>query len=87
MIENDAQLQQPCEALTDLYRVLGSHRKRVFPANQANYLLLARGPFEEIHKIQVQIDDYLGLSALSPDYDEDQSRRVEALREKPPEYK
>lgn len=87
MIENDAQLQQACEAIADLYRVLASYRARVLPANQRNYALLAQGPLEEIRKIQADIDAYLGLDALgAASTESDLTHSAEALREKPPGY-
>jgi hypothetical protein len=87
MIDNDAQLQQACEAMTDLYRVLASYRTRVFAANEGNYALLAQGPLEEIRKIQAEIDAYLGLDGLwaaGSQFDARQS--AEALREDAPHY-
>jgi hypothetical protein len=87
MIENDAQLQQACEAMADLYRVLASYRARVLPANERNYALLAQGPLEEIRKIQADVDAYLGLDSLwAAGNESDASERAEALREKPPGY-
>jgi hypothetical protein len=61
MIENDEQLQQACEALSDLYQVLASYRAKILLANPRNYAVIAQGPLEEIRKIQAEIDAYLGL--------------------------
>ena len=86
MIENDAQLQQACEAMADLYRVLASYRARVFPENERNYALLAQGPLE-VRKLQADIDAYLGLDGLrAAEAEFDASERAEVLREKPPGY-
>lgn len=85
MIQNDAQLEQACEALGDLYQVLAAYRTKVLPANPRNYLLLAQGPLEEIRKIQAEIDAYLGLNGQRAEgSDVDESKPVGALREKPP---
>ena len=62
MITNDAQLQQAYEALGDLYRALASYRAKILRVNPTNYALIAQGPLEEIRKIQLDIDAYLGLS-------------------------
>jgi len=63
MIQNEAQLQQACEALGDLYRVLGSYRARILPQNARNYAMMAQGPLEEIRKLQSEIEEYLGLTS------------------------
>ncbi len=62
MIENDAQLQQACEALVDLYRAVAAHRAKILPVNARSYALIAQGPFDKIRKIQAEIEQYLGLS-------------------------
>ena len=61
MIENDEQLHQACEALTDLYAAVASHRSKILPLNPSSYAIIAQGPLDEIRKIQAQIDEYLGL--------------------------
>lgn len=64
MITNDEQLQQAYEALGDLYRALASYRAKILPVNPANYTLIAEGPLEEIRKLQLDINAYLGLPDL-----------------------
>ena len=61
MIQSDAQLQQACDALADLYRVLGSYRSRILPQNARNYAMMAQGPLEQIRRIQGEIEEYLRL--------------------------
>jgi hypothetical protein len=61
MIQNGEQLQQAYEVLGDLYRALASYRERILPANPRNYAVIAQGPLEEVRRIQVEIDTYLGL--------------------------
>ena len=61
MIQNGEQLQQAYEALGDLYRALASYRERILPVNQRNYAVIARGPLEEVRRIQAEIDTFLGL--------------------------
>ena len=80
MIENGEQLQQACDALSDLYRVLASYRAKILPVNPRNYAVIARGPLEEIPKIQAEIDAYLGLQELVVNASEEAG----ALREVPP---
>ena len=63
MIQNEAQLQQACDALGDLYRVLGSYRSRILPQNARNYAMMAQGPLEQIRKLQSEIEEYLGLTS------------------------
>ena len=63
MIRNDAQLEQACDALGDLYRVLASYRSQILPQNPRNYALMAQGPLEEVRKLQSEIEEYLGLTS------------------------
>lgn len=65
MIENDDQLRQACEAMSDMYCVLASYRAKILPVNPRNYAVLAQGPLQEIRKIQSEIDDYVGLHTVS----------------------
>ena len=76
MIENDEQLQQAWEALGGLYRALASYRSRILPANPRNYAIIAQGRLDEIRKLQVEVDEYLGLGQPVTTAD--------ALRETPP---
>ena len=82
MIQNSEQLQQACEALGDLYRALASYRERILPANPRNYAVIARGPLEEVRKIQAEIDTYLGLHELEgPASESTASEPASALHE------
>ena len=64
MITNDEQLGQAYEALGDLYRALASYRAKILRVNPTNYAVIAQGPLEEIRKIQLDINAYLGLPDL-----------------------
>jgi hypothetical protein len=77
MIENDEQLRQASEALSDLYQALASYRRKILPVNSRNYAVIAQGPLEEIRKIQAQIDEYLGLR---------EPATTDSLRETPPDF-
>ena len=75
MIENDEQLHQTWEALGDLYRALASYRSKILPINPRNYAIIAQGPLDEIHKLQAEVDEHLGLR--------EPAATADALRETP----
>lgn len=77
MIENDEQLQQASEALSDLYRAVASYRRKILPVNPRNYAVISQGPLDEIRKIQAEIEEYLGLREPAV---------TDTLREAPPEF-
>jgi hypothetical protein len=60
MIENHEQLQQAIEQIERLYHGLDALRAEVLPKNARNFAILAEGPLDEIHKLQAEIDDYIG---------------------------
>ena len=86
MIENDDQLRQACEALSDMYRILASYRAKILPVNPRNYAVLAQGPLEEIRKIQSEIDDYVGLHTVS-EIRQGKAEPAAALREAPHDFR
>jgi hypothetical protein len=59
MIETDGQLQQAIEQIERLYHGLDALRGDILPKNPRNFALLAEGPLDEIHKLQVEIDEYI----------------------------
>jgi hypothetical protein len=65
VIENDEQLQQAWEALSDLYRAVASYRSKILPVNPRNYAVIAQGPLDEIRKLQAEVDQYLGLREVA----------------------
>ena len=75
MIANDEELRATHEALGNLYRALSSLRQTV---NPRQYALLAEGPVDEINKLQLEIQAYLGLRDPTP---------ATSLAEPSPRYK
>jgi len=59
MIRTDGQLQQAIQQIERLYHGLDALRGDVLPKNPRNFALLAEGPLDEIHKLQVAIDQYI----------------------------
>ena len=59
MIQTDGQLQQAIQQIERLYHGLDALRGDVLPKNPRNFALLAEGPLDEIHKLQVAIDQYI----------------------------
>ena len=59
MIQTDGQLQQAIEQIERLYHGLDALRGDILPKNPRNFALLAEGPLDEIHKLQVEIDEYI----------------------------
>jgi len=59
MIQTDGQLQQAIEQIERLYHGLDALRGDILPRNPRNFALLAEGPLDEIHKLQVEIDQYI----------------------------
>jgi hypothetical protein len=60
MIQNDAQLQQAIGQIERLYQGLDALRGDILPKNPRNFAVLAEGPLDEIHKLQAEIDQYIG---------------------------
>jgi hypothetical protein len=59
MIQTGGQLQQAIEQIERLYHGLDALRGDILPKNPRNFALLAEGPLDEIHKLQVEIDQYI----------------------------
>jgi len=59
MIQTDGQLRQAIEQIERLYHGLDALRGDILPKNPRNFALLAEGPLDEIHKLQVEIDQYI----------------------------
>ncbi len=64
MIENDRQLQQSIEQLDRMYRALAEIHARVRPNDPTRYTLMAEGPLDEIHRLQADIEMYLGVELI-----------------------
>ena len=60
MIQSDEQLQQAIEQIERLYQGLNALRADILPKNPRNFALFAEGPLDEIHKLQAEIDQYIG---------------------------
>jgi hypothetical protein len=60
MIETNEQLAQAIEMIEGMYRALDSMRADILPKNARNFAIFAEGPIDEIHKLQAEIDDYIG---------------------------
>jgi hypothetical protein len=60
MIETNEQLAQAIELIGGMYRALDSMRADILPKNARNFAIFAEGPLDEIHKLQAEIDEYIG---------------------------
>ena len=60
MIENTEQLAQAIEQIGRLYCGLNSMRAGILAKNPRNFAVFAEGPLDEIHKLQTEIDEYIG---------------------------
>ena len=60
MIDNTAQLNQALEQMGRMQSVLESYRVEILPKNPRNFAIFAEGPLDEIRKLQIDIDEYLG---------------------------
>ena len=65
MIQTDLELQQAVEQLQRMYVALASMHRDIFPRNPQKFALFAEGPQDEIAKLQADIDEYTGRSALA----------------------
>ena len=65
MIQNDCQLQQSIEQLDRMYRALAEIHARVRLIDPARYSLMAEGPFDEIHRLQSDIERFLGVEQIA----------------------
>lgn len=65
MISNDLELKQTLEQMERMYRALAALRRDVYPVNPQQFALLAEGPQDELHRLQLQIDEYTGLRELA----------------------
>jgi hypothetical protein len=64
MITSEAQLQQVLEQMARMYRALRSIRDREQAERPAWCAVLAEGPIDELRKLQQEVDEYVGLTAL-----------------------
>ena len=64
MIEDERQLQQSIEQLDRMYRALAEIHSRVRPGDPTRYSLMAEGPLDEIHRLQADIETYLGVELI-----------------------
>ena len=65
MIANERELNQCVESLKLLYGALAALRRDILPINPQRFALYAEGPQDEIARIQSEIDEYTGRSALA----------------------
>lgn len=64
MIQDGGQLQQSIEQLDRMYRALAEVHARVRPHDPTRYSLMAEGPLDEIHRLQADIESYLGAELI-----------------------
>ena len=64
MIQDDRRLQQSIEQLDRMYRALAELHSRVRAGDPTRYSLMAEGPLEEIHRLQADIEMYLGAALI-----------------------
>ena len=60
MIETEAQFEQAIGQIERLYEGLDALRGDILHRNPRNFAILAEGPLDEIHKLQSEIDRYVG---------------------------
>jgi len=67
VIQNNEQLGHALEQIERLYHGLDALCADILPKNARNFAILAEGPLDEIHKLQAEIDDYIGgLDQVNP---------------------
>ncbi len=59
MIETPEQLHQAIEQMGRMQRILESYRDEVLAKNPRNFVVLARGPLEQLRQLQQQVDKYV----------------------------
>lgn len=65
MIRDDRELQQSIEQLDRMYRALAEIHARVRHSDPTRYSLMAEGPLDEIHRLQAEIESYLGAAEIN----------------------
>ena len=60
MIATEAQFEQAIGQIERLYEGLDALRGDILHRNPRNFAILAEGPLDEIHKLQAEIDRYVG---------------------------
>ncbi len=65
MMTNDAELSQSMEQWERMDHALSALRRDVFPVNPRTFVLLAKGPEEEIRRLQEPIDLDTGRNELA----------------------
>lgn len=82
MISNDQELESSLQAIGDMYRAMASLRRDVLPKSRQWFNLMAEGPYDEIRKIQKDIEAYCGMNDVDfPDEDVPGSEDSEAPAE------
>lgn len=82
MISNDQELESSLQAIGDMYRAMASLRRDVLPKSRQWFNLMAEGPYDEIRKIQKDIEAYCGMNDVDfPDEDPLESEGSEAPAE------
>ena len=61
MIESDAQMQVNLEFIASMYREIASLRAEISASNERNFQIYAQGPVEQIRRLKLEIDEYLGV--------------------------
>jgi hypothetical protein len=59
VIETTEQLYQAIEQMGRMQRILESFRNEVLIKNPRNFAVLAEGPLEQLHQLQVQVSEYV----------------------------
>lgn len=78
MISNDQELESSLQAIGDMYRAMASLRRDVLPRSRQWFNLMAEGPYDEIRKIQKDIEAYCGMNDVDfPDEDASESENAE----------
>jgi hypothetical protein len=60
MIGDERQLNQAIEQLGRMHRALAALREEVLPHSQAQFVLMAEGPLDEIRRLECDIEEYSG---------------------------
>ena len=66
MISSQAELETTIEQLNRMYRALASIHAKI-PRNSSQYDLFTEGPWENIRRLQGEIDEYLARPAAESD--------------------
>lgn len=65
MIENDDQLIQTRLAINDLESAMAALKRDVLPLSEERFSVMAEPIIEHIHELRQQIEEYVGITAVS----------------------